>query len=52
MNKYTSIVAFFLIALSLNPGGMSDADAKRFGGGSSFGGRSWFYPISWGSRYI
>jgi len=40
MNKYTSIVAFFVIALSLSLGGMSDADAKRFGGGSSFGGRS------------
>ena len=40
MNRYTSIVAFFLIALSLSLGGMSDADAKRFGGGSSFGGRS------------
>jgi len=40
MNKYTSIVAFCLIALSLSLGGMSDADAKRFGGGSSFGGRS------------
>ena len=40
MNKYTSIVAFFVIALSLSLSGMSDADAKRFGGGSSFGGRS------------
>ena len=40
MNKYTSIVAFCLIALSLSLGGMSDADAKRFGGGGSFGGRS------------
>jgi predicted lipid-binding transport protein (Tim44 family) len=40
MNKYTSIVAFLLIALSLSLGGISDADAKRFGGGSSFGGRS------------
>jgi predicted lipid-binding transport protein (Tim44 family) len=40
MNKYTSIVAFFLMALSLSLGGMSDTDAKRFGGGSSFGGRS------------
>ena len=40
MNKYTSIVAFCFIALSLSLGGMSDADAKRFGGGSSFGGRS------------
>ncbi len=40
MNKYTSIIAFVLIALTLSVGGMSDADAKRFGGGSSFGGRS------------
>jgi predicted lipid-binding transport protein (Tim44 family) len=40
MNKFTSIVAFCLIALSLNLGGMSDADAIRFGGGGSFGGRS------------
>jgi predicted lipid-binding transport protein (Tim44 family) len=40
MNKYTSIIAFCLIALSLGLGGMSDADAKRFGGGGSFGGRS------------
>jgi predicted lipid-binding transport protein (Tim44 family) len=40
MKKYTSIIAFLLIALSLSVGGMSDADAKRFGSGSSFGGRS------------
>jgi predicted lipid-binding transport protein (Tim44 family) len=40
MNNYTSIMAFCLIALSLTLGGMSDADAKRFGGGGSFGGRS------------
>ena len=40
MNKYTSIAAFLVIALSLTLGGMSDADAKRFGGGSSFGGRA------------
>ncbi|MEI6270284.1 MAG: Tim44 domain-containing protein, partial [Methylococcaceae bacterium] len=40
MNKYISIVAFCLIAISLSLGGMSDADAKRFGGGGSFGGRS------------
>jgi predicted lipid-binding transport protein (Tim44 family) len=40
MKKYTSIIAFCLIALSLGMGVMSDADAKRFGGGSSFGGRS------------
>ena len=40
MNKTTSIIAFWLIALSLSVGGMSDADAKRFDGGGSFGGRS------------
>ncbi len=40
MNKYTSIIAFCLIALSLSMGVISDANAKRFGGGSSFGGRS------------
>jgi len=40
MNKYTGIIATLLIGLSLTLGGMSDADAKRFGGGSSFGGRS------------
>lgn len=40
MNKYTGIIAALLIGLSLTLGGMSDANAKRFGGGSSFGGRS------------
>ena len=35
MNKYTSIAAFLLIALSLSLVGMSDAAAKRFGGGRS-----------------
>ncbi len=40
MNKTTGIIAALLIGLSLTLGGMSDADAKRFGGGSSFGGRS------------
>jgi predicted lipid-binding transport protein (Tim44 family) len=40
MNKYTGIIATLLIGLSLSLGGMSDANAKRFGGGSSFGGRS------------
>ena len=40
MNKYTPILAALLIAISLSLGGMSDADAKRFGGGGSFGGRS------------
>ncbi len=40
MNKYTGIIATLLVGLALTLGGMSDADAKRFGGGSSFGGRS------------
>ncbi len=40
MNKYTGIIATLLIGISLTLGGMSDANAKRFGGGSSFGGRS------------
>jgi predicted lipid-binding transport protein (Tim44 family) len=39
MNKYTGIIATLLMALSLTLGGISDADAKRFGGGSSFGSR-------------
>lgn len=38
MNKYTGIIAL-LIGLSLSLAGMSDANAKRFGGGSSFGSR-------------
>ena len=40
MNKYTGIIATLLIGLSLSLGGISDAEAKRFGGGSSFGGKS------------
>jgi predicted lipid-binding transport protein (Tim44 family) len=40
MNKYTSIIALFLIALSINLSVISEADAKRFGSGGSFGGRS------------
>ncbi len=40
MNKYTGIMAALLMGLTLTLGGMSDADAKRFGGGGSFGGRS------------
>jgi predicted lipid-binding transport protein (Tim44 family) len=40
MNKTIGLIAVLLIGLSLTLGGMSDADAKRFGGGSSFGGRS------------
>lgn len=39
MNKYTGIIVTFLMGLCLTLGGMSDADAKRFGGGSSFGSR-------------
>ncbi|HEY8094514.1 MAG TPA: Tim44-like domain-containing protein [Methylobacter sp.] len=39
MNKTTGIIAALLMGLSLTLGGMSDADAKRFGGGSSFGSR-------------
>jgi predicted lipid-binding transport protein (Tim44 family) len=42
MNRYTGIVATLLIGLSLSLGGISDAEAKRFGGGGSFGGRSSF----------
>lgn len=40
MKKQTGIIAFLLITLSLALGSISDADAKRFGGGSSFGSRS------------
>ena len=40
MKKLTRIIALLLIALSLSIGIMSDANAKRFGGGGSFGGRS------------
>ena len=39
MNKYTGIIAILLMGLSLTLGGMSDAHAKRFGGGNSFGSR-------------
>lgn len=39
MNKTTGIFAALLMGLSLTLGGMSDADARRFGGGSSFGSR-------------
>lgn len=42
MNRYTGVIATLLIGLSLSLGGISDAEAKRFGGGSSFGGRSSF----------
>jgi hypothetical protein len=34
MSKYTRIIGFVLIALTLSVWGMLDADAKRFGGGS------------------
>lgn len=40
MKKYTSIFALCLISLTISLAGMSEADAKRFGGGGSFGGRS------------
>ncbi|MFZ2170305.1 MAG: Tim44-like domain-containing protein [Methylococcaceae bacterium] len=40
MNKYISIVTILIIGFALTLGGISDADAKRFGGGGSFGGRS------------
>jgi predicted lipid-binding transport protein (Tim44 family) len=39
MNKYTGIIATLFVGLALTLGGISDADAKRFGGGSSFGSR-------------
>ncbi|PKM10988.1 MAG: transporter [Gammaproteobacteria bacterium HGW-Gammaproteobacteria-3] len=42
MNKYTGIIATALIGLSLSLGGIDDAEAKRFGGGGSFGGKSSF----------
>lgn len=42
MNKTTGIVATLLIGLSLSLGSISDAEAKRFGGGGSFGGKSSF----------
>jgi len=39
MNKYSSMVAFLIIGVCLVLSGMTDAEAKRFGGGSSFGSR-------------
>lgn len=39
MKKHTGIIATVLVSLSLALGSISDADAKRFGGGSSFGSR-------------
>jgi predicted lipid-binding transport protein (Tim44 family) len=39
MNKYSSMVAFLVIGVCLVLSGMTDAEAKRFGGGSSFGSR-------------
>ena len=39
MNKYTAISAVLLMGLSLTLGVISDAEAKRFGSGSSFGSR-------------
>lgn len=42
MKKLTGIFATIIIGLSLGFGGIQDAEAKRFGGGSSFGGKSAF----------
>lgn len=39
MKKQTGIIATVLVSLSLALGSISDADAKRLGGGSSFGSR-------------
>ena len=39
MNKYSSMLAFLVIGVCLVLSGMTDAEAKRFGGGSSFGSR-------------
>jgi len=39
MNKYSSMVAFLVIGVCLVLSGMNDAEAKRFGGGSSFGSK-------------
>ena len=39
MNKYSFMVAFLVIGVCLVLSGMTDAEAKRFGGGSSFGSR-------------
>ncbi|WP_031434166.1 Tim44 domain-containing protein [Methylomarinum vadi] len=40
MNKIFSLVATLMIALTLSIGGISDAEAKRLGGGRSFGSKS------------
>lgn len=40
MNKSISLLATLLISISLSLGGISDAEAKRFGGARSFGGKS------------
>lgn len=42
IKRYTGLFATVLIGLSLSLGGIQDAEAKRFGGGSSFGGKSAF----------
>lgn len=42
MKKLTSLFVTLLIGLSLGLGSVSDAEAKRFGGGGSFGGKSSF----------
>lgn len=42
MKKFSSTVLTLLVALTLSLGNISDAEAKRFGGGSSFGSRPSF----------
>lgn len=40
MNKTIGLLATFVIGISLSLGGISDAEAKRFGGARSFGSKS------------
>jgi len=42
MNKSFAIIATLMISISLVMGGISEAQAKRFGGARSFGGKSAF----------
>lgn len=42
MNRYSGFFFSLFIALSLSLGGIADAEAKRLGGGGSFGGKSSF----------
>ncbi len=40
MNKFFAFAATLIVTLTLTLGGISEAEAKRFGGGSSFGSKS------------